>query len=95
MVFIDIMSACHASVTFPFQTEDQSSEDMDSLDDDSVVDNADTNINVSTNPCNCLLLIHSHLSICHSFQSLTQLYCLQVDSSLLIIKYFSLMTFFF
>lgn len=54
-------SACHASVTFPFQTEDQSSEDMDSLDDDdSVVDNADTNINVSTNPCNRLLLIYSH-----------------------------------
>lgn len=45
-----IESSCHASVTFPFQTEDQSSEDMDSLDDDSVVDNAETNINVSTNP---------------------------------------------
>ncbi|XP_059423324.1 protein cordon-bleu isoform X3 [Carassius carassius] len=36
------------------KTEDQSSEDMDSLDDDSVVDNADTNINgmsVASGPC--------------------------------------------
>ncbi|KAG1927922.1 protein cordon-bleu [Pimephales promelas] len=33
------------------KTEDQSSEDMDSLDDDSVVDNADTNINGMSGPC--------------------------------------------
>lgn len=37
---------CSDSFTIPFQT----SEDMDSLDGDSVVDNADTNKNVSTNP---------------------------------------------
>ncbi|XP_056113443.1 protein cordon-bleu isoform X2 [Rhinichthys klamathensis goyatoka] len=33
------------------KTEDQSSEDMDSLDDDCVVDNADTNINGMSGPC--------------------------------------------
>lgn len=62
-------SVWHAGVTFPFQTGDQSSEDMDSLDGESIVDNADTNINVSTNLLTWLSLTNTLLC----FHSITDL----------------------